>query len=100
MLVSNMHLHALYLSVKVSSAEVLIGDTILSLLIETGPLFVVAIRATQRSSRALPHFRPWVMMRYRELNLQPPALPAAVKRSTDWANPNIIHLMSGPEGNS
>ena len=46
-----MKLHALYLSVKVSSTKVLIGDTILRLLIETGPPFYVAIRATQSFSR-------------------------------------------------
>ena len=41
----------LYLNVKVSSTKVLIGDTILRLLIETGPPFYVAVRATQSSSR-------------------------------------------------
>ena len=42
---------ALYLSVNVFSTKVLIGDTILRLLMETGPPFYVVIRATRRSSR-------------------------------------------------
>ena len=43
--------NALYLSVNVFSTKVLIGDTILRLLMETGPPFYVVIRATRRSSR-------------------------------------------------
>ena len=40
-----------YLSVNVFSTKVLIGDTILRLLIKTGPPFYGVIRATRRSRR-------------------------------------------------
>ena len=32
-------------------------------------------------------------MRSRESNLRPPDLPAAVKRSTDWANPAAVNII-------
>ena len=97
MLMINIYLQAFYLSVEVSSTNVLIGDTILRLLIETGPPFYVAVRATQSSSRLhgkgiASFLRPWVLIRSRELNLRPPDLSAAVKRSTDWANPAAVKI--------
>ena len=38
--------------------------------------------------------RFWVLVRPRELNMQPPAL-VAVNRSTDWANPAAVIIISG-----
>ena len=43
--------NVLYLSVNVFSTKVLIGNTTLRVLMETGPPFYVVIRATQRSRR-------------------------------------------------
>ena len=45
--------NALYLSIIVFSKKVLIEDTILRLLLETGPLFYVFIRATRSSIQTI-----------------------------------------------
>ena len=89
---------ALYLSVKVLSMRVLIGDTIFFCLqLETGLPFQVVTRATWRSSlssseKGVPSFLSY--FKTLSIGLAPGIKPAtfhsAVKRSTIWANPAAV----------
>ena len=65
----------------------LIGDTILRLLLETGPPFYVVIRATRRSSRWQGKGSTFISQLFYALGIEPATSKSEVKRSSDWTNP-------------
>ena len=85
-----------YWSVNVFSTKVLIGDTILRLLMETGPPFYVVIRATRRLAVCSAKEEPSFLSHFKTLSngpaqgIEPATSRSALKRSTDWVNPATV----------
>ena len=86
---------ALYLSVNVfRSRKCSLGTLFLFLLLETGPSFYVVIPAAQRFSRLQCKGTTFISQLFIEdrksgtvPGIEPATSRSAVKRSTDWANP-------------